>query len=44
MTEEEKRHFRQRKEDCADWLRANLGDYELRHEEAFSGTDQRMGE
>ncbi len=44
MTEEEKRHFRQRKEDCADWLRANLGYYELRHEEAFSGTDQRMGE
>ena len=44
MTEEEKRHFRQRKTDCADWLRANLGDYELRHEEAFSGTDQRMGE
>lgn len=43
MTEEEKRHFRQRKTDCAVWLRANLGDYELRHEEAFSGTDQRMG-
>lgn len=44
MTEEEKRHFRQRKEDCADWLRANLGDYEQLHEEAFGGTDQRMGE